>query len=70
LYTFNAATGGSIWNASTSGFIESSPALAYDVIYVGSGDGKLYAFNASTGAKLWLLPAWGSSGLDPLLRMA
>jgi outer membrane protein assembly factor BamB len=33
--------------------VDSSPAVANGVVYVGSADGKVYALNASTGAKLW-----------------
>ena len=37
----------------TGGGVESSPAVANGIVYVGSNDGNLYALNASTGAKLW-----------------
>jgi outer membrane protein assembly factor BamB len=33
--------------------VESRPAVANGVVYVGSNDGNVYALNASTGAKLW-----------------
>ena len=33
--------------------MQSSPAVANGVVYVGSSDGNLYALNASTGARLW-----------------
>jgi len=33
--------------------VDSSPAVANGVVYVGSGDYKVYALNARTGAKLW-----------------
>ena len=35
------------------GFVESAPAIANGVVYVGSDDGNLYALNATSGAKLW-----------------
>ena len=34
-------------------FILSSPAVANNVVYIGSDNGNVYAFNAGTGAKLW-----------------
>ncbi len=37
----------------TGGPIESSPAVANGVIYVGSRDGNLYAIDATSGAKRW-----------------
>ena len=33
--------------------MDSSPAVANGVVYVGSDDGNVYALNAATGAKLW-----------------
>src|SRR5659263_318007 len=34
-------------------YVESSPAVANGIVYVGSNDGNIYALNATTGAKLW-----------------
>ena len=31
----------------------SSPAVANDVVYIGSNDYNLYALNAATGSKIW-----------------
>jgi murein DD-endopeptidase MepM/ murein hydrolase activator NlpD len=36
--------------------VQSSPAVANGVIYVGSNDYSVYALNATTGAKLWSYP--------------
>ena len=33
--------------------VDSSPAVANGVVYVGSEDNNVYALNASTGALLW-----------------
>ena len=33
--------------------MQSSPAVANGVVYIGSGDYNVYALNASTGVKLW-----------------
>src|SRR5690349_16595963 len=41
------------WTYTTGGAIESSPAVAGGVVYVGSHDNNLYAFDAKTGKKLW-----------------
>jgi PQQ-like domain len=46
----NAAALGRAWAATTGGVIQSSPAVADDVVYVGSSDGKLYAFDLVSGA--------------------
>ena len=42
-----------MWASPTGGTVESSPALANNVIYVGSDDGRLYAISATDGTKLW-----------------
>ena len=41
------------WAGTTGGPVQSSPAIASGVAYVGSDDGKLYAFDATTGAPKW-----------------
>ena len=41
------------WQTTTGNSIESSPAVANGVVYVGSDDGNLYAYKATTGALLW-----------------
>ena len=39
-----------LWSAPTGDFVDSSPAIAEGVVYVGSGDGSLYAFSQSWSA--------------------
>ncbi|HEY8673711.1 MAG TPA: PQQ-binding-like beta-propeller repeat protein [Candidatus Dormibacteraeota bacterium] len=34
-----------MWTGTTGGPVDSSPAVANGVVYVGSGDGKLYAYS-------------------------
>ena len=41
------------WSYSTGGPIDSSPAVAGGLVYVGSDDYKLYALHAVTGARKW-----------------
>src|SRR5438552_9855232 len=41
------------WSYTTSDFSNTSPAVAYGVVYTGSNDGNVYALKASTGAVLW-----------------
>jgi hypothetical protein len=40
--------------------VESSPAVADGVVYVGSDDNNVYALNASTGITIW---TYGTTGL-------
>jgi outer membrane protein assembly factor BamB len=42
--TFGPAICTPLWTAPTGGFVDSSPAVANGVVYVGSNDGKVYAF--------------------------
>ena len=49
----NASTGVKVWSFATGSSVDSSPAVANGVVYIGSFNGNLYALNATTGAKLW-----------------
>jgi outer membrane protein assembly factor BamB len=56
LYAFKASDGTLLWYQPTGGQIVCSPAVAYDVVYVGGGNtifGSLAAFKASDGTPLW-----------------
>jgi outer membrane protein assembly factor BamB len=53
VYALSAASGAKLWNFTTGNVIESSPAVANGVVYVGSSDGNMYALSAATGAKQW-----------------
>lgn len=44
------------WSASTAAYINSSPAVANGIVYIGSEDRNVYAFNATTGTLLWKTP--------------
>jgi len=41
------------WSYQTGDMVNSSPAVANGVVYVGSDDGNLYALRASTGEVIW-----------------
>jgi len=50
----SSSTGALLWSYTTGGlYLDSSPAVANGVVYVGSEAGNVYALNASTGALLW-----------------
>jgi hypothetical protein len=44
VYALNATTGAFVWSYTTANSVESSPAVAGGVVYVGSDDDKVYAF--------------------------
>ncbi len=61
--TGNVASLAAAWTGTTGGFVESSPAVANGVAYVGSGDGNLYAFDAAgvtncSGTPVTCTPLW------------
>jgi len=66
VYCFTLANGAPIWTAETEGAalnsgdfgfdrrsIQSSPAVAYGMVFVGARDGFLYALDAATGTRRW-----------------
>jgi eukaryotic-like serine/threonine-protein kinase len=42
-----------LWSYPTGGSVQSSPAVADGVVYVGSNDNNVYALNVTTGATSW-----------------
>jgi outer membrane protein assembly factor BamB len=42
-----------LWSYGTGYVVDSAPAVANGVVYVGSWDHNLYALDGRTGAKLW-----------------
>jgi outer membrane protein assembly factor BamB len=54
VYALDAATGAVKWTAITGGAVESSPAVANGVVYIGAWDDHtVYALDAGSGATLW-----------------
>ena len=53
LYAFDAVTGATLWTATTSDWVQTSPAVANGVVYIGNNSGNVYAFNAATGSLVW-----------------
>ena len=54
-----------LWNYTTSGSVESPPAVANGVVYVGSTDNNTYALNATTGTELWNYTTGGAVWSSP-----
>jgi len=44
VYALNASTGAKLWSYATGGAVQSSPAVANGVLYIGSTDDNVYAF--------------------------
>ncbi len=49
----DASTGAFIWSYTTGSTVQSSPAVADGIVYVGSDDDRVYALSASSGALVW-----------------
>ena len=45
VYALDASTGAELWSYTTGSDVDSSPAVAEGVVYVGSNDHNLYAFH-------------------------
>ena len=54
-----------LWRHGTGNQIWSSPAVAGDVVYIGSNDGNVYALNASTGSTVWTYATGGEVRSSP-----
>jgi len=54
-----------VWSSPTGAQIESSPALANDILYVGSDDGRVYAISATDGQRLWSFATDGKVDSSP-----
>jgi eukaryotic-like serine/threonine-protein kinase len=54
LYAINAANGRRKWRTRIATLdVDTSPAVANGVVYIGTEDGNFFAFNASSGAGIW-----------------
>jgi outer membrane protein assembly factor BamB len=53
VYCLNAENGSVLWRYQTNDYIKSTPAVAYDKVYVGSDDTYLYCLNADNGSRIW-----------------
>ena len=69
-YVANNATTNSaqlLWNYSTDRMVQSSPAIAYGCLIVGSRDSQVYCLNASNGELIWKSPikseVWSSPAI-------
>lgn len=56
---------GALWRFDAGGPIESSPAVAGNAVYFGSGDGRLHAVDAATGREIWHVDTGGAVDGSP-----
>lgn len=47
IFALNITNGNRVWNYTTSGWVQTSPAISNNLVIFGSNDGKFYAFNNS-----------------------
>jgi hypothetical protein len=67
LCALNASSGVQIWSYTTGGYVQSSPAVAGGIVYVGSEDKNMYALNATTGECIWYYATGGSIDSSPAI---
>ena len=72
VYAFNASTGEINWKFLTLpdpqgyGFLDSTPAVSNDVLYVGTESAGLIALNPKNGSELWKFDSGGQIKASPL----
>lgn len=59
------STNQSQWQFTTHSSVQSAPAVAGGVVYVGSNDFDVYALNASTGSEIWSYPTYSPVTSSP-----
>ena len=64
----NASNGRLNWNYTTGGIVESSPAIDFGMVYVGSHDHNIYALNAGDRGESVELQDWRPCDLFPYYR--
>ena len=67
LLALNAVDGALIWAANMSGFVNPSPTVINDVVYVASSSGSVCAFNALNGQVLWNRSTSGGIDGSPIV---
>jgi parallel beta-helix repeat protein len=58
-------TNQTLWNYTTAGAVESSPAVADGTVFIGSNDGNVYALDQHTGAHIWNYTTGGAVKSSP-----
>ena len=67
LYAFRLSDGQLVWQYSTNDYVNSSPAVYGNTVYVGGNDGYIYALNTETGALRWKFNGGGASPSDAMV---
>lgn len=67
VYCLDASTGAKVWNYTTQGGVNSSPAIAGDYVYVGGWDNNFYCLNASSGEQIWKYATQGHINSSPAI---
>jgi outer membrane protein assembly factor BamB len=58
-----------MWKGNAAQYVESSPAVANGLAYIGAGDGMLYVFNANGCGQLSCQPVWRAMASGPVAAM-
>ena len=64
-HAFDARSGNILWEFSSGGIMDSSPAIADGRVYFGCNDNTSYALDAATGAQLWNFTTGGRVRSSP-----
>jgi outer membrane protein assembly factor BamB len=64
IYAFRTSDGQLVWQYSTGDYVNSSPAIYGNAVYVGGNDGYLYALDSATGGLRWKFNGGGANPYD------
>ena len=61
--------GEKLWHTKLGGGVETTPAVAFGKVFVGSDDGNLYVLNATSGELLWKYSTEGPITASPIVSI-
>ena len=65
IHALRANTGAPVWNYTTTGHVESTPAVSSGIVFAGDYSGNLIALNAITGTLIWSKTTSGAIRSSP-----
>ena len=67
IYALSMLDGTLVWAAPTGGKVQSSPAVAGNLVAIGSDDGYVYGLDRLTGKRLWRVKTGGAITSTPAI---
>jgi outer membrane protein assembly factor BamB len=67
MVSLNQTNGQLVWETSTGGVVDSSPAIAYGMVFFGCSNSIIYALNQTDGSLVWLYTTNGAVHSSPAI---